>query len=82
MPIAARPDREVRVAADSVLWSLRAKHSIVRCVLRIEPARCELLVQQDQVTTVRQVFREEASARARATEMRQALNGVGWKDTG
>jgi hypothetical protein len=69
------------VSADSVLWSLQAKHSIVRCVLHVEPARCELLVQQDLVTTVRQVFSEEESARARAVAMREALNGVGWKDT-
>jgi hypothetical protein len=68
------------MAIDAVLWNIRAKRSIAKCVLHVEPTWSELLVLQDKEITLREVFSDEGVARLRAGELKSALNQRGWRE--
>ena len=70
------PDRE------GVLWSLSARRSIARCILRAESASTELLILQDDEIAFRESFSSEDTARRRASALYDRLLEKGWKTAG
>jgi hypothetical protein len=62
------------------LWTLRAKQSIVKCVLQVDSTWSELLILQDQDLTTREVFPDPEMARARAHALHERLIEKGWRD--
>ena len=63
-----------------VLWSLRAKRSTAKCVLRAEPAWTELVILQDEEIAFRESFPDEEAARSRAAALHDRLLKKGWKE--
>ena len=62
------------------LWTVRARQSIVKCVLQVDATWSELLILQDQDVTSREVFQDPEMARARAHALRDRLIEKGWRD--
>ncbi len=62
------------------LWAVRARRSVMKCVLHVEPACAELLVLQDDDFTVRETFPDEEQARAQARALHQRLLARGWQN--
>ena len=62
------------------LWVVRAKQSVVKCVLQVDATWSELLILQDQDVTTREVFQDPEMARARARALRERLIEKGWRD--
>jgi hypothetical protein len=67
---------------DGVLWSLSARRSTAKCVLRHEPAWTELVVLQDEEVALRESFPDETAARLRAEALQERLLQKGWKQAG
>lgn len=66
-----------------VLWSLRARRSIAKCVLRVDvmgTTATELLVLQDDEIAFREAFPDEHTARVRASALYDRLVRRGWKE--
>ena len=65
-----------------LLWSLHARRSTAKCVLRTEYAWTELVVLQDEEVALREYFVNEEAARTRATALHERLLEKGWKQAG
>jgi hypothetical protein len=65
-----------------VLWSLQARRSTARCVLRADSAWTELVVLQDEEVALREYFPDEDAARSRAVALHERLLEKGWKQAG
>lgn len=65
---------------ETLLWSLRAKRSVAKCVLCTSATRAELLILQDDDVTIRERFPDEDGAIRRARALREGLVGRGWRD--
>ena len=61
------------------LWTVRAKRSVVKCVLHAEPTWVELLLLQDDDITIRETFQDDGIARAKAAALRERLMALGWR---
>ena len=62
------------------LWTVRAKQSIVKCVLQVDATWSELLILQDRDVTSREVFQDQETARAHARALHERLIEKGWRD--
>lgn len=67
---------------EGVLWSLSARRSIARCVLRAGSTSTELLILQDEEIAFRESFPSEDTARRRASALYDRLLEKGWKAAG
>lgn len=72
-------DRENR---QDLLWSLQAKRSMAKCVLRAESTWTELVILQDEEIAFREYFPDEDTARTRAVALHDRLLEKGWKQVG
>ena len=61
------------------LWEVRAKRSVVKCVLQVETTWTELLLLQDEDVAARELFQDNQQARDRATLLREQLLKRGWR---
>ena len=65
-----------------LLWSLRARRSTAKCVLRAEITggmSTELLILQDDEIAFREAFPDEYTARNRASALHDRLVKRGWR---
>jgi len=67
---------------EGVLWSLSARRSTAKCVLRAGSTLTELLILQDEEVAFRESFPDELSARKRADALQERLLQKGWKQAG
>jgi hypothetical protein len=72
-------DRENR---QDLLWSLHARRSTAKCVLRAESTWTELVILQDEEVAFREHFADENAARSRAVALHARLLEKGWKQAG
>jgi hypothetical protein len=71
-------DRNTR---QDLLWSLQARRSTAKCVLRNESAWTELVILQDEEVAFREYFADEDAARTRAGALHDRLLEKGWRQT-
>ena len=64
----------------TILWRLRAKRSVAKCVLSVHPAVAELLILQDEELAIREPFPDQDTACLRAQALHDALVERGWRD--
>lgn len=63
------------------LWSVRAKRSTAKCLLRIESAWTEVFITDDEdVVAAREFFRDVEEARIHAERLHERLIEKGWRD--
>lgn len=72
-------DRDNR---QDLLWSLEAKRSTAKCVLRADSTWIELVILQDEEIACREYFPDEDAARTRAVALHDRLLEKGWKQAG
>jgi hypothetical protein len=72
-------DREKR---HDLLWSLQARRSTAKCVLRAESTWIELVILQDDEVAYREYFADEDAARTHAFALQERLLEKGWKQEG
>ena len=65
-----------------LLWSLQARRSTAKCVLRGNSSWTELVVLQDEEVALREYFADEDAARSRAVALHERLLEKGWKQAG
>jgi hypothetical protein len=65
-----------------LLWSLQARRSTAKCVLRTESTWTELVILQDEEVACREYFADEEAARTRAVALHERLLEKGWKQAG
>jgi hypothetical protein len=65
-----------------LLWSLQARRSTARCVLRTESTGTELVILQDEEVAFREYFADEEAARTRAVALHDRLLEKGWRVAG
>lgn len=69
-----------RAQRETLLWSLRARRSVAKCVLAATASTAELLILQDGDVTIRERFPDEEIARLRARALRDGLVQRGWRE--
>jgi hypothetical protein len=65
-----------------LLWSLQARRSTAKCVLRADTTWTELVILQDEEIAFREYFPDEDAARSRAVALHDRLLEKGWKQAG
>ena len=61
------------------LWEVRARRSVVKCLLQVDTTWTELLLLQDDDVASRELFQDNQQARDRATLLREQLIKRGWQ---
>jgi hypothetical protein len=63
-----------------VLWTIKARTSVIRCVLAHEPGFAELQVFQDGDLALAERLPDADTARAHADRLRTRLQDQGWRN--
>jgi hypothetical protein len=65
-----------------VLWTIKARTSVIRCILAHEHGFAELLVFQDGTLALSERLPDAEAARAHADHLRARLQARGWEHVG